>query len=327
MRRALLLGVPVALALVAPALAGAPLARVAVRAPLPALTDAAVASDGRATWVVFRPDDSPPYAARLAGKRLVPGPRVNGIFSPEALLGATPRGLWFSANRSVICVSPRSGRVTLRLTVPANTPVRWDGAAVARAQQLVWWGTALVDAERGKLVGSVAAPPLVGRPVRTHGAFWLAAGDALRRYSVRSGRLVQAVRWRGWIPTAGPVPLRGKLWVAFQHADLAASEIDLRAVDPRTGRLGATLRLPAIPGSEDSAVIMRAVDLHAAGGALWLVRPQVGKAYARLYRLDTRSGAATPEVAVPYTNLTRIAWRGPHFWTTDGRVVFGVTVR
>jgi hypothetical protein len=149
----------------------------------------------------------------------------------------------------------------------------------------------------------------------------------VRRYDARSGRLRQTIRWPGRLPSAGPILFRGRLWVAFQHSDLAASGIDLRALDPRTGKLGATLRLPAIPGSEDSAVIMRAVDLHAAAGALWIVRPQVGKTYARLYRLDPLTGKATPEVAVPYTNLTRIAWHGPELWTTDGRVVFDVAVR
>ena len=44
-------------------------------------------------------------------------------------------------------------------------------------------------------------------------------------------------------------------------------------------------------------------------------------------RLDAATGVSTPEVAVPYTNLTRIAWRGPELWTTDGRVVFDVAVR
>jgi hypothetical protein len=331
MRRALVAGL--VLAIGAPAGAdtvagaGAPRAHVTVRAPLPALAEAAVASDGAATWVVFRPDDSPPYAARVTEARLVPGPRVNGIFSPSELLGATEQGLWFGTPSSVIRVSPRTGHVTLRLTPRRGAPIPWQAAGVARAQQLVWSGSTLVDAQRGQLLGQLAAPPLVGAPVRTAGSFWLAGGNAVRRFDAGTGRLRATIRWPGWIPTAGPVLLRGTLWVAFQHTTLAASEIDLRAVDPRTGALGATLKLAAIPGSEDSAVIMRAVDLHAAAGALWLVRPQVGKAYARLYRLDPGTGAATPEVAVPYTNLTRIAWRGPQFWTSDGRVVMGVAVR
>src|SRR5205823_4013452 len=146
----------------------------------------------------------------------------------------------------------------------------WDAVGIARVRQIVWWGSVLVDAERGRLLGRLAAPPLVGAPLRVHGSFWLAAGSALRRYDAATGRLRAQLRWPGWQPTAGPVLLRGKLWLAFQHADLAASEVDMRAVDPRTGRLGARLVLPAIPGSEDSAVVMRAVDLHAAAGALWL---------------------------------------------------------
>jgi hypothetical protein len=312
---------------VTPALASAPRAHVAARDRLPALSDAAVASDGTTTWLVFRPDASPPYAARVDGSRLVPGPRLNGIFSPNALLGATRGGLWFAGARSVVRVSPTSGRVTVRITPRRAATVRWDAAGVARARQIVWWGSVLVDAERGRLLGRLPAPPLVSGPLRVRGSFWLAAGNALRRYDASTGRLRAHLRWPGWQPTAGPVLLRGKLWFAFQHADLAASEIDVRAVDPRTGKLGATLVLPSIPGSEDSAVVMRAVDLHAAAGALWLVRPQVGKAYARLYRLDPTSGRHTPEVAVPYTNLTRIAWRGPELWTTDGRVVFDVAVR
>jgi hypothetical protein len=220
-------------------------------------------------------------------------------------------------------ISPHTGLVERRFALPRGTT--WSGAAPGAA--LLWWGTTAFDMTTRRFVGTLAAPPVVGRPLVVGGAVWLSAGDAVRRYDLRSGRLEQQVRSPGRIPTSAPVILRGRLWVAFQKPDLAASEVDVRSLDPRTGRLGPTVTVPAIPGSEDAAVIMRPVDLHAAAGALWLVRPQVAKAYARLYRLDTSTGAVTPTVAVPYTNLTRIAWRGPELWTSDGRIVYDVRVR
>ena len=55
----------------------------------------------------------------------------------------------------------------------------------------------------------MAAPPLVGAPLRVHGSFWLAAGSALRRYDAATGRLRAQLRWPGWQPTAGPVLLLG----------------------------------------------------------------------------------------------------------------------
>jgi hypothetical protein len=311
------------LALVASTAQGAaPHARVVARAKLPSLTEAAVASDGTHTWVVFRPDDSGPYVAHVAGGRLEPGPRVTGIFSPTELLGATAKGLWFADQRDLLRISPRTGLVEQRFAFPKGTG--WSGTTASA--QLVWWGPTAFDPARGRFVGTLATPdPVAGHPLVAGGSVWLAAGDAVRRYDLRTGKLRQLVRWHGRIPTAGPVLFRGRVWVAWQKPDLAASEVDVRALDLASGRLGATLVLPAIPGSEDSAVIMRPVDLHAAAGALWLVRPQVDRAYARLYRLAPSGVTAGP--AVPYTNLTRVAWHGTELWTTDGRVVFGVAVR
>jgi hypothetical protein len=314
------------LVMAAPGDAAAPRARIVGRAALPSLAEAAVASDGTSTWLVFRPDDSPPYAALVAGNRLVPGPRLTGIFSPTQLLGATRAGLWFAGRRELLRISPHTGLVEHRLPLPRGTS--WTGTTTATGARLLWWGATAFDPARRRVVGTLATPaPVAGRPLIAASSIWLAAGDAVRRYSPRTGLAQQTIRWRNHIPTAAPVLLRGRLWVAFQKPDLAASEVDVRALDPRTGRLGATLTLPAIPGSENAAVIMRPVDLHAAAGALWLVRPQVAKAYARLYRLDTSTRAVTSTVAVPYTNLTRLAWRGPELWTTDGRVVFDLRVR
>src|SRR4051812_18389103 len=166
MRRPVACALLLALAVVASAGAGAPRARVVLRAPLPALAEAAVANDGTTTWVVFRPDDSPPYAARVSGSRLVPGPRVSGVFSPSQLLGATAQGLWLGTRSGVIRVSPTTGRVTLRLTPPRHRRLAWHGAAIAAAPQLLWSGSLAVEPRRGRLLGDLGAMQLAGAPVR-----------------------------------------------------------------------------------------------------------------------------------------------------------------
>ncbi len=149
------------------------------------------------------------------------------------------RHVWFASGDRLTALDPASGHAVRSIEVVADAGTAFDGQHLF---QLAGDRIQRIDPRTGRVLGTIPAPGGGGNSglAWAEGTLWVgryrdrkihqidpATGAVLR--TIESNRFVTGVTW-----------IDGELW----HGTWEADESELRRVDPRTGEVLDSLRLP-----------------------------------------------------------------------------------
>jgi glutamine cyclotransferase len=178
----------------------------------------------------------------------------------DAVHGVTYDGqhVWFAAGEGLNALDPTSGTTLRSVAVTANAGTAFDGQHLF---QIAGDRIQKIDPKTGRVLATIPAPGDDSSGLAwAEGSLWVGQyqGRKIHQIDPRTGAIVKTLESNRFV--TGVTWVDGELW----HGTWEGDESDIRRVDPQTGEVQETLRMP--PGVGVSGLEADGGDLFFCGG-------------------------------------------------------------
>ena len=160
----------------------------------------------------------------------------------DKVAGVTYDGqnVWFAAGKRLHAFDPGTGKALRSIEAPADAGTAFDGRHLF---QLAAGQIQKIDPKTGHVLATIPAPGGAGHSGLTwaEGTLWVGHYRERKIYQIdpESGAILKAIESNRFV--TGVTWIEGDLW----HATWEGDESELRRVDPGTGEVLETLRMPS----------------------------------------------------------------------------------
>ena len=167
--------------------------------------------------------------------------------------------VWFAAGDKLIAFDPESGKPLRSIEVAAHAGTAFDGRHL---YQIAEDRIQKIDPATGRVLATIPAPGAGGNSglAWAEGALWVGQYRDRKIYQIdpETGAILRTIESNRFV--TGVTWVDGELW----HGTWEGDESDLRRVDPQTGRVLETLKMP--PGVLVSGLESNGGDQFFCGG-------------------------------------------------------------
>jgi glutamine cyclotransferase len=163
----------------------------------------------------------------------------------DAVHGVTYDGrhVWFAAGDRLIAFDPASGKTLRSIDVPADAGTAFDGRHLF---QLAEDRIQKIDPKSGRVLATIPAPGGGGNSglAWAEGTLWVGRYEDRKIHQVdpQTGTILRTIESNRFV--TGVTWIDGELW----HGTWEDDESELRRVDPRTGEVLESLKMPSAVG-------------------------------------------------------------------------------
>lgn len=169
------------------------------------------------------------------------------------------RQVWFASGDKLSVFDPASGNVLRSITVAAHAGTAFDGRHL---YQIAEDRIQKIDPETGKVLATIPAPGDGGDSglAWAEGSLWVGnyRGRKIHQIDPESGAILRTIQSNRFV--TGVTWVDGDLW----HGTSEGDESDLRQIDPGTGAVLESLKMP--PGASVSGLESDGGDQFFCGG-------------------------------------------------------------
>lgn len=169
------------------------------------------------------------------------------------------QSVWFASGSKLNAVDPASGKLVRTLDVAAHAGTAFDGEYI---YQIAENRIQKIDPNTGRVIATIPAPGSGGDSglAWAEGSLWVGHYRERKIYQVdpTTGAILRTIESNRFV--TGVTWVDGEMW----HATLENGESELRRVDPQTGKILESVKMP--PGVKISGLECNGSDQFFCGG-------------------------------------------------------------